>query len=419
MIINEEDIRRIAANEGITEEELKKEVGNGTAVIMGNPRHAGLISCAVGRKTSTKVNLNLGLSPGFSCIAEEKEKLAAALDLGADTVMDLSVGEHMDEARQAILTSCACPVGTVPVYQAADEAMRSGRAGGFSPDCLFDAIARHGAGGVDFVTVHAGLTRRALAMVRRDRVLGVVSRGGAIMGAWMEENDCENPLYTGYDRLLELARYYDLTLSLGDGLRPGCIADGSDRGQFEELMTLGELTRRALEAGVRVIVEGPGHLNLNQIEMNMRLQKQLCHGVPFYILGPLVTDIAPGYDHITAAIGSALAAAAGADYICCVSPAEHLGLPDIQDIQDAVVAGKIAAHAADLAKGIPRAAGQDLRMAAARRQFAWDAQFAAAIHPERARAKHRASSDGGPGCSMCGHLCAMRIYQEGMKNCET
>lgn len=407
-------LSKISKQEEIPMTELEELICGGKVVILNNPRHKNLEPCAVGEKTSTKINVNLGVSPRASNLDEELQKLNAAIRLGADAVMDLSLGDNMDEVRKSILEASRVPVGTVPIYQAAYQSQLKDHLENLEVQDIFKVIQKHAEDGVDFVTVHTGLTRKALEHVRKDRVLGIVSRGGSILASWMYANKKENPLYENYDRLLELARQYDLTLSLGDGLRPGCIADGSDRAQFEELITLGELTCRALEAGVKVIVEGPGHIMLNEVVMNVEMQKKLCHGAPFYILGPLVTDIAPGYDHITSAIGSAIAGASGADFICCVSPAEHLGLPDLRDIEEGTVAGKIAAHAADLVKGNKKAWQRDLDMAQARKELDWNRQFSLSLDSERAqRIFHMKNSTQETGCTMCGDMCAIRIYQEG------
>ncbi|MGE5370823.1 MAG: phosphomethylpyrimidine synthase ThiC [Solirubrobacterales bacterium] len=415
MRISDSLIEEIAHKEGIAATELAAGLRRGETVVLGNPRHPGLIPCAVGKSLATKININLGVSPRASTPELEKAKMELAVRLGADSIMDLSLGSDIDRNRRALIASCPVPVGTVPIYQAAYERQGCGGVASLTADDLLEAVRRQAEDGVDFVTVHCGITREALEHVRKDRILGVVSRGGSMLSTWMFANKQENPLYQHYDRLLELAAAYDLTLSLGDGLRPGCVADGSDRAQFEELYTLGDLTRRALERGVRVIVEGPGHLMLHEVQMNMLLQKRACSGVPFYILGPLVTDIAPGYDHITAAIGGAVAAAAGADFLCCVTPAEHLGLPDLKDIEEGVIAGKIAAHAADLAKGHPGARERDQKMAAARRDLDWPTQFALSLNPERARDAYHAKNGFQleTGCTMCGDLCAIRTYQTG------
>lgn len=415
-MLTEENVvlAKISEQERVPLVELKELISCGKVVILNNPRHKESESCAVGKNLSTKINVNLGVSPRASDLDEELQKLNAAIRLGADTIMDLSLGDNMDEVRNSILRASKVPVGTVPIYQAAYQVELNNHLENMKVADIFEVIQKHAEDGVDFITVHTGLTRKALEHVRKDRVLGVVSRGGSILASWMYANKKENPLYENYDQLLELARQYDLALSLGDGLRPGCIADGSDRAQFDELITLGELTRRALESGVKVIVEGPGHIMLNEVTMNVEVQKKLCHEVPFYILGPLVTDIAPGYDHITSAIGSAIAGASGADFICCVSPAEHLGLPDLRDIEEGTVAGKIAAHAADLVKGHKKALQRDLEMAQARKELDWSRQFSLALDSERAqRIFHMKNSTQETGCTMCGDMCAIRIYQEG------
>jgi phosphomethylpyrimidine synthase len=326
--------------------------------------------------------------------------------------MDLSTGPAIDETRKRVMKVSTVPVGTVPIYQAAIEMPEKRKRSmvEMTADDLFEVIERHGEDGVDFITVHCGVTRDSVGKIKREgRLLGVVSRGGAILVEWMEYNKKENPLYEHYDRLLEIAKAYDLTLSLGDGLRPGCLADATDRGQIQELILLGELTERAWATGVQVMIEGPGHVPLDQIEANVLLQKRLCHGAPFYVLGPLVTDIAPGYDHITGAIGGAIAARAGADFLCYVTPSEHLRLPTVDDVREGVIASRIAGHAADIARGLKGAMDLDCRMAKARKALDWKAQIDLSIDPERAR-KLRESrmpkeSDV---CTMCGELCAIK-----------
>ncbi|MFQ5901950.1 MAG: phosphomethylpyrimidine synthase ThiC, partial [Thermodesulfobacteriota bacterium] len=353
-----------------------------------------------------------GTSQDLVDIKRELEKLKIAIDAGADTVMDLSTGGPIDRIRMAILEMSTIPVGTVPIYQAALEPIKRNRAFvDMTEEELFEIIEKHGEDGVDFITVHCGVTMRSVKRLREDgRTLGIVSRGGVLTAEWMERNEKENPLYDGFDRLLKIAKRFDMTLSLGDGLRPGCLDDATDKAQIEELITLGELARRAFEEGVQVIVEGPGHLPLNQIEANILLQKKMCNGAPFYVLGPLVTDIAPGYDHITGAIGGAIAASAGADFLCYVTPSEHLGLPTLEDVKEGVIASKIAAHAADIAKGIRGSIERDRKMAMARRELDWEAQIALSLDPETAR-KIRIKSPpvDEDVCSMCGSLCAIKL----------
>jgi phosphomethylpyrimidine synthase len=328
--------------------------------------------------------------------------------------MDLSTGGDLPAIRKAILERSSVPVGTVPIYQAGVEALdRHGAVVKMTDDELFDAIADHCKDGVDFITVHCGVTRRVISLLKQQgRVADVVSRGGAFLMGWMLHNQRENPLYEHFDRLLDICREYDVTLSLGDGLRPGCGADATDRAQIEELVTLGELVQRSREAGVQVMVEGPGHAPLNQIEANVLIMKRLCQDAPFYVLGPLVTDIAAGYDHITGAIGGAIAGAAGADFLCYVTPAEHLSLPDPEDVRQGVIASRIAAHAADIAKGVKGAAERDRQMSQARKNLDWEEQARLALDPERVRQGHAQHQTSGKACSMCGAFCAMQLVSE-------
>lgn len=347
------------------------------------------------------------------------EKLRVALAAGADCVMDLSTGPSraLDLSRRRFLEESFRPVGTVPVYQAAVEALeKRGAMVEMTVEDLFGVIERQAEEGVDFMTVHVGVTLDAVERLRREgRVADVVSRGGALLLAWMVHHGRENPLYENFDRLLEIARRHDVTLSLGDGLRPGAVADATDRSQVQELITLGELAQAAWEQGVQVMVEGPGHVSLDQVELNVQLEKRLCHGAPFYILGMLVTDVAAGHDHIAGAIGGALAAARGADMLCYVTPAEHLGLPDVQDVRDGVIAFRIAAHAADLAKGLPRAWEWDLEMSRARKALDWERQIALALDPEKARRyREERNPRGMRECTMCATYCAMRIAGEAL-----
>ncbi|HHL39917.1 MAG TPA: phosphomethylpyrimidine synthase ThiC [Deltaproteobacteria bacterium] len=405
------DIERAAQKEGLSPEFLRMAVADGTAVITRNTKRR-IEGLAVGRGLRTKVNANIGSSQDRCDVAEELAKLRAAVEAGADAVMDLSTGGPVDEIRRAVLDESPVPVGTVPIYQAALEAkLRRKSFVELDAEEIFEMIERHADDGVDFVTVHCGVTAAALDRIEREgRILGIVSRGGALMAEWMRRNRRENPLYEHFDRLIDIARRCDMVLSLGDGLRPGCLADATDRGQIEELTTLGELAQRAYEAGVQVMIEGPGHVPLDQIETNMLLQKRLCRGAPFYVLGPLVTDIAPGYDHITGAIGGALAAARGADFLCYVTPSEHLRLPTVEDVREGVIASRIAAHAGDIAKGVWGAVDRDIKMARARKALDWKAQIELALDPERAAAVREASpQDDDETCSMCGSLCAIKI----------
>jgi phosphomethylpyrimidine synthase len=404
----------VAKNEGLEAEIVRQGVAEGTIVIPANPNHANIVPCGIGRGLKTKVNANIGTSSDFGNIDTELEKLRVASECGADTVMDLSTGGDIGAIRQAIIASSPLPVGTVPVYQAGLEAIaKQGAIVKMSVDELFAAIEEHARDGVDFITVHCGVTQAAIARLKQQRrVADVVSRGGAFLIGWMLHNERENPLYEYYDRLLEIAREFDITLSLGDGMRPGCLADATDRAQVEELLTIGELVNRARQAGVQAMVEGPGHLPLNQIEANVQLEKAICQGAPFYVLGPLVTDVAAGYDHITGAIGGAIAAAAGADFLCYVTPAEHLSLPDPEDVRQGVIASRIAAHAADIVKGVKGASDWDRRMAVARKKLDWEEQARLSLDPERSRLVHGKHASSGGACSMCGKFCAMELVEK-------
>lgn len=410
-----EDVKIVARDEIIEVDKLIDHIEQGRVVIPKNRLRIDLHPLGIGKNLRIKVNANIGTSEDFSDLGEELEKLRVAIEAGSDTVMDLSTAGDLDKVRREIMAHSTIPVGTVPIYQAAVEAIdRRGSIVDMGIDDLFEVIERQARDGVDFVTVHCGVTRRAIeAMKRQGRVTDVVSRGGAFLVGWILYNDRENPLYTEFDRLIEIAKKYDLTLSLGDGMRPGSIADASDRAQFSELATLGELVSMAREAGVQAMVEGPGHVPINQIEANVRLEKKLCHGAPFYVLGPIVTDIAPGYDEITSAIGGALAASYGADFLCYVTPREHLGLPTIEDVRRGVIASRIAAHAADIAKGIPKAADWDLEVARARKALDWSRQINLSIDPLTAGRTYKERGGGqGNACTMCGKFCAMKLVAE-------
>jgi len=408
------EMKSVAENEKLDEEFIRKGIAEGNIVIPANVNHKHLKPYGIGKGLRTKVNANFGTSSDYGTVQTELEKLRAAIECGADAVMDLSTGGDINGTRRAILRAATVPVGTVPIYQAGIQAIKQyGAIVKMTADTVFKAIEEHAMDGVDFVTVHCGVTRSAIARLKEQgRVTDVVSRGGAFLVGWMLHNDKENPLYEQYDRLLEIARKYDVTLSLGDGMRPGCLADATDRAQIEELMVLGELVERARNAGVQVMVEGPGHVPLNQIEANVKLEKAVCKGAPFYVLGPLVTDIGAGYDHITGAIGGAIAAMAGADFLCYVTPTEHLGLPDVEDVRTGVIASRIAGHAADIAKGVKGAGDWDLQMARARKKLDWESQINLSLRPEYSRKihnKHHASSEA---CSMCGDYCAMKVVGE-------
>ncbi len=404
----------VAQYEGVEAEFVQQGVAKGAIVIPANTNHTNLAPCGIGQGLKTKVNANIGTSPDFNNLDTELEKLRVAIDCGADTVMDLSTGGDISAIRRAIIASSPLPIGTVPIYQAGIEAIdRYDAIVRMTVDELFAVIEEHAGDGVDFITVHCGVTQSAIDRLKRQgRVADVVSRGGAFLIGWMLYNERENPLYEHYDRLLELAREFDVTLSLGDGMRPGCLADATDRAQVEELLTLGELVQRAQQAGVQVMVEGPGHLPMNQIEANVQLQKAICKGAPFYVLGPLVTDIAAGYDHITGAIGGAIAAAAGTDFLCYVTPAEHLSLPDPEDVRQGVIASRIAAHAGDIVKGVKGTEQWDREMAVARKKLDWAEQARLSLDPERSRQVHSKHTTAGTACSMCGEFCAMALVEK-------
>jgi phosphomethylpyrimidine synthase len=335
--------------------------------------------------------------------------------------MDLSTGGDLDLIRREIIKNTPLPLGTVPIYQAAIEAeKKNGSVNFMTADDMFDVIERQAKDGVDFMTVHCGVTLESIGKLKKNpRIMDVVSRGGALLISWILKNKTENPFYEQFDRLLAIARKYDVTLSLGDGMRPGAIADSSDPAQIQELITLGVLTKRAWEAGVQVIIEGPGHVPLNEIESNMKLQKKVCHGAPYYVLGPLVTDVAPGYDHITGAIGGAIAASAGADFLCYVTPAEHLGLPTTQDVRDGIIASRIAAHAADIIKGVPGAKEWDNRMSRARKNLDWEKQIELSLDPKKTSELRKSrTKDGSSVCSMCGNYCALKVMKESLDEAE-
>lgn len=414
-----EKMRIAAVSEGVPPEFIRDGIAAGNIVICHNIKHANGIPLAVGAGLRTKVNANIGSSSDDTDISKELEKARVAVKYGADAIMDLSTGGPVDEIRKAIIAETNACIGSVPLYQAALDAVRVKNKAivDMTVDDIFAGIIKHAEDGVDFITVHCGVTRGTVERMKNEgRIMDVVSRGGAFTIEWMSYNNKENPLFEHFDKLLEITKEYDMTLSLGDGFRPGCLADATDRAQIHELILLGELTQRAQEAGVQVMIEGPGHVPLNQIQTNIQLQKRLCHGAPFYVLGPLVTDIAPGYDHITCAIGGAIAAAAGADFLCYVTPSEHLCLPNVQDVRDGVIATRIAAHAADIAKGVKGAMAKDIAMAKCRKKLDWEGQFALAMDPDKAR-EYRANSpvsDHGA-CTMCGEFCAYKLMDDAMK----
>ena len=407
-----------AASEGVSPEFIRDGIAAGNIIICNNIKRANGIPLPVGKGLRTKVNANIGSSADDLDISKELEKARVAVKYGADAIMDLSTGGPVDEIRRAIIAETSACIGTVPLYQAALDAVRVRKKAivDMTVEEMFAGIIKHAEDGVDFITVHCGVTRSTVERMKNEgRIMDVVSRGGAFTIEWMTYNNAENPLFEHYDRLIEIAREYDLTLSLGDGFRPGCLADATDRAQIHELILLGELTQRAWDAGVQVMIEGPGHVPFNQIEANILLQKRLCHGAPFYVLGPLVTDIAPGYDHITCAIGGTVAAAAGADFLCYVTPAEHLKLPSVQDVRDGVIATRIAAHAGDIVKGVKGAIDKDIAMAKCRKKLDWEGQFNLALDPEKARQLRAESGVADHGaCTMCGEFCAYKVMDDAM-----
>lgn len=401
-------MQQVLTEERITETDLLQRLASGTIAIPANRLHTNLLAKGIGAGLTTKINVNLGVSEDCCNVEKELDKVRRAVALKADAIMDLSTFGDTRAFRRRTVEVCPVMIGTVPVY---DAVARYGKeVAKISVDDFFDVVRMHAEDGVDFMTIHAGLTQTAVQRLRTSpRLTHVVSRGGSLLLEWMEINGKENPFFEHFDRLLSLCRDYDVTLSLGDGLRPGCLRDATDAAQIQELINLGELTKRCWAADVQVMIEGPGHVPLNEVVANMQLEKKLCHGAPFYVLGPIVTDVAPGYDHITSAIGGALAAAHGADFLCYVTPAEHLRLPDADDMKEGIIASRIAAHAADIAKGIPGAIDWDNAMSKARKELNWTKMFELAMDPEKAQA-YRASSQpiDQEVCTMCGDLCAVK-----------
>ena len=401
-------MKMVAEKEGRSEEFIRAGVAAGRIAIPANVHHASLSPEGVGEGLRTKVNVNLGISGDLMDEEEEWRKVDVALELGAEAIMDLSNHGKTQQFRRALVERSPAMIGTVPMYDAIgylEKALID-----ITAEDFLDVIRAHAEDGVDFVTVHAGMNRRVIESFKETgRLTNIVSRGGSLIFAWMEATGNENPFYEHYDRVLEILHKHDVTISIGDAMRPGSGYDASDASQIAELIEIGKLTKRAWDAGVQVMVEGPGHMALDEIAANMKLEKRLCHNAPFYVLGPLVTDIAPGYDHITAAIGGAVAAASGADFLCYVTPAEHLRLPDVDDVREGLVAVKIAAHAADIAKGIPGARDVDNRMSDARRRVAWEEMFDLALDPVKPRRYFESAPPSNEGtCTMCGKMCAMR-----------
>jgi phosphomethylpyrimidine synthase len=407
-----QQMREVAEDEGIAAEEIRDLVASGEVVIPHNIHH-DFRAIGIGKRLRTKVNANIGASNFHQLVDEEVEKLYTAVRFGADSVMDLSTGTDLDKIRVEILSRCQVILGTVPIYQLASERSIMD----MDASHFLEVIERQARQGVDYMTLHCGVTRDSVATLRgHQRIEGIVSRGGAVLAAWIERTGEENPLYSHYDEVCKILREHDVTISLGDGLRPGATGDATDRGQLAELLVLGELTERARAAGVQVMIEGPGHVPLDQIEANVKLEKRVCGGAPFYVLGPLTCDVAPGYDHITGAIGGAIASAAGTDFLCYVTPAEHLRLPDINDVRDGVIATRIAAHSGDLVKGVRAAKVWNDQMSRYRKALNWEGMYAMAMDPDKARGyKEESEAAGSNVCSMCGSLCSINIDNAAIK----
>ena len=403
-----EEMKKVAAKENIAVEELVKLIAKGQVIIPANKNHKCLDPNGIGDRLRTKINVNLGTSRDCMDLDMEMEKVNAAVELGAEAIMDLSSFGDTQKFRRKLTAECPATIGTVPIYDAVvyyHKALKD-----ITTQEWLDIVKMHAEDGVDFMTIHCGINKATAKRFRdNERLMNIGSRGGSIIYAWMEMTGNENPFYEHYDEILDICREYDVTMSLGDACRPGCLEDASDISQIEELITLGELTRRAWEKDVQVMIEGPGHMPINQIQANMEIQKTICKGAPFYVLGPLVTDIAPGYDHITAAIGGAIAATYGASFLCYVTPAEHLRLPDLDDVKEGIIASRIAAHAADIAKGVPGAIDWDHKMDVARKKLDWEEMFELSIDPDKAR-RYRESSkpEKEDTCSMCGNFCAVK-----------
>lgn len=402
------EMKIVSKKENIDVEKLRKGIAEGRIVIPANKNHKSLSPEGIGEGLRTKINVNLGISRDCPNIDKELDKVKTALDMNVEAIMDLSSFGKTEEFRRRLVEMSPAIIGTVPVYDAVgfyDKELKD-----ITEKEFLDVARKHGEDGVDFITVHAGINRETAKIFKRNkRITNIVSRGGSLLYAWMELNNKENPFFEYYDELLDICQEYDMTISLGDALRPGSIADGTDTAQIAETMVLGELTKRAWEKNVQIIIEGPGHIAINEIEANVLLAKKLCYGAPFYVLGPIVTDIAPGYDHITSAIGGAMAASYGVDFLCYVTPAEHLRLPSLEDMKEGIIASKIAAHVGDLGKEIPNAHEWDLKMSQARQRLDWEEMFKLAIDEEKAR-KYRKESkpEHEDSCTMCGKMCSVR-----------
>ena len=405
------EMEDVLKNENIDVDKLVKLIANGKVVIPKNI-NSNVKACGIGEGLTTKINANIGSSSKIDDLDLEINKAKLAVEYGADAIMDLSTGSDLKLFRKKIMEAIDVIIGTVPIYEAGVVTLAKGNEIiDMDPDDIFKAIENQAREGVDFMTLHCGITKDLVSKLEKQkRMMGIVSRGGTFMASWIKHNGEENPLYENYDYLLELSYEYDITLSLGDGLRPGCLADASDIPQIQELVNLGGLVKRAQDANVQVMVEGPGHMPLNQIKANMEIQKTICHGAPFYVLGPLVTDLAPGYDHITSAIGGAIAATSGANFLCYVTPAEHLSLPSLEDVKEGVIASKIAAEAADVAKGLPQVWEREREMAKARKEFDWEKQFDLAFDKSKPRTyRDKCELDDDEMCAMCGEYCAVKI----------
>jgi phosphomethylpyrimidine synthase len=409
-----EELKKVAEKEKMTVEELLPLVATGKVAICANKNHKCLDPQGVGSMLRTKINVNLGISRDCKDYNIEMEKVMAAVNMGADAIMDLSSHGDTTDFRRKLTAECPVMIGTVPIYDSVIHYQRD--LDSLTAEDFIDVVRRHAEDGVDFVTLHCGITRKTIEQIKQNkRKMNIVSRGGSLVFAWMTMTGNENPFYEYYDEILDICREYDVTVSLGDACRPGCLADASDVCQIEELVRLGELTKRAWDKAVQVMVEGPGHMPMDQIAANMKIQQTICQGAPFYVLGPLVTDIAPGYDHITSAIGGSIAAANGAAFLCYVTPAEHLALPNVEDVKQGIIASRIAAHAADIAKGVRGAMDIDNQMADARRALDWEAQWACAIDPETARAiREDRKPEHDDTCSMCGKFCAVRSMNKAL-----
>ena len=413
-----DEMRAVSQAEGIDSERLRHLIAEGKVIIPRNRNHEKSSCVGIGTSLRTKVNANIGTSQDRCNLNEELEKLRVAIEAGTDTVMDLSTGGEINTIRKIMLKQSTVPVGSVPIYQMVVELLHAGKnIDDLTEQIILATIEKHAADGIDFITIHSGLTLNAVRkMKRRDRIMNVVSRGGSFLVRWMQTHRKENPFLTAYDKIIEIAKEYDVSFSLGDGLRPGCIHDATDNIQLDELLVLGELRDRAIDAGVQVMIEGPGHIPLGEIKTNVQIEKKVCKNAPFYVLGPLVTDVSPGYDHIVSAIGGAIAAAEGADFLCFVTPSEHLRLPTVEDVRLGVITSKIAAHIGDIEKNLPGAREWDDAMSRAREQRDWEKMFTLALDPKRPK-QYRTESlpKSSDVCTMCGDLCSMKTASPGVK----